>query len=174
MSHDWIGPLDLHKLAMISGPQPQPRGWWRSLELVTFGEWRWVRRGSVYLGVLSKSSVTRAEAWGTWGAVKVMEAAGDAGGRNVSTSRLWIWTHLGEFELGPLSRKLRPSCCVLGSSVSWMRWCTRILQLGEVPESSPDALEVCHSPFPRPGGIFSSGNTPMTQTLFVFPHISCS
>ena len=59
MSHDWIGPLDLHKLAMISGPQPQLWGWWRSLELVTFGEWRWVRSGSMYLGVLSKSSVTK-------------------------------------------------------------------------------------------------------------------
>lgn len=62
MSHDWIGPLDIHKPAMISGPQPQPPDWWKSLGLVTFGEWKWERMGT-YIWVFYQSPLL-SKSWG--------------------------------------------------------------------------------------------------------------
>lgn len=179
MSHDWIGPWDLHKVAMISGPQPQPPGWWRSLELVTFGEWRWVRRGSMYLGVLSKFSVTKEltpeglggseSDGGCWGcqwkecfqqqALDLNTSEGVWAGPSQPEIVAGNWGHLAVF-WGLLSPGWDSALEVSNLEKS------QKASLG-----SPEALKVCLSPFPRPGGTFSSGNTPVTQTLYLSSYL---
>ena len=76
----------------------------------------------------------RAKAWGTWGKWKWWRLLGmlvEGMFPTVGFGFEHIWETLNwALSAWPSCRKLRPSCCVLGSSVSWMRWWR---QLGTSP-----------------------------------------